>query len=305
MKHLHKFLFAPVIMCLCLTQPRAAVLFSEDFESGLGQWILLNGLMVTTDRPFAGSNCGTFAFPTTGSFADRSELLPVVAGERYLLEVAYRTDGGGGYIGIDKFDPAKNRLGEQWLIGDGDDPSNLSTWDCNVTNCPPSALGTWKVYRQEYTMPAGVGFIDIKIEDFAGGLPNGPPVCFDSIKWSTAGPFHVDIDIKPGDDTNSINLDSAGAIPVAILSSALFDARTIDPGTVSLAGARVKMVGKSDKLLSHEEDVNGDGLPDLVCQVNTAQFLIEPGDSTTLLEARTFDGTAVEGQDTVRIIPDK
>lgn len=109
----------------------------------------------------------------------------------------------------------------------------------------------------------------------------------------------AEIDIKPGSEPNSINLSSAGVVPVAILSSANFDAATVDPDTVTLAGAAVKMVGKSGKLLAHSEDVNGDGLLDLVCQVLTEQFLIVPGDSIAVLEAQTFDGAPVHGEDSI------
>lgn len=111
-----------------------------------------------------------------------------------------------------------------------------------------------------------------------------------------------EIDIKPGSYPNSINLASAGVIPVAILSSASFDAQTVNPDSVSLAGARVKLVGKSAKYLWHHEDVNGDGLVDVVCQVETAQFMIEPGDSVAVLEAETFDGTRVRAKDSVTIV---
>jgi hypothetical protein len=114
----------------------------------------------------------------------------------------------------------------------------------------------------------------------------------------------VAIDIKPGSDPNSINLSSAGVIPVAILSSDTFDATTVDPDTVSFAGARVKMVGKSGKYLAHEEDVNGDGLVDLMCQVVTADFMIEEGESVAVLEAETYDDTPIHGEDNVRIVPD-
>jgi len=114
----------------------------------------------------------------------------------------------------------------------------------------------------------------------------------------------VAIDIKPGTFPNSINLSSAGVIPVAILSSATFNATTrVNPNTISLAGAKVKMMGKTGNSLCHSEDVNGDGLLDLVCQVNTAQFIIEIGESIAVLEAETFDGTAVRGEDSVRIVP--
>ena len=44
------------------------------------------------------------------------------------------------------------------------------------------------------------------------------------------------------------------------------------------------MVGKSEKYLGYAEDVNGDGLLDLVCKVYTAQFMIEPGETIAVLE---------------------
>ena len=64
------------------------------------------------------------------------------------------------------------------------------------------------------------------------------------------------------------------------------------------------MVGKSNKFLCHEEDVNGDGVVDLVCKVETVQFLIEVGDSVAVLEAKTFGGVEIRGEDSVRIVPD-
>lgn len=112
------------------------------------------------------------------------------------------------------------------------------------------------------------------------------------------------IDIEPGSTVNSINLSSAGVVPVAVLSSPAFDATDIDPATVALAGASVKMVGKSARYLASTEDVNGDGLLDFVCQVVTAKFMIEPGDSRAVLEAETFAGMRIRGEDSVRIVPE-
>jgi hypothetical protein len=113
----------------------------------------------------------------------------------------------------------------------------------------------------------------------------------------------VRIDIKPGSEPNSINVAAAGVIPVAILSAADFDATTVDPETVSLAGASVKMVGKSGKYLCSQQDVNDDGLVDLVCQVYTAQFMVEEGSSIAVLEAKTYGGQPVRGEDNVQIVP--
>jgi hypothetical protein len=113
----------------------------------------------------------------------------------------------------------------------------------------------------------------------------------------------VAIDIKPHNDVNRINLHSAGLIPVAILSSATFDARQVDPATVRLAGAGVSLIGKSDKHSYDHEDVNNDGLLDLVCRVRTANFMIEEGDSIAVLEAQTFTGERIRGEDSIEIGP--
>jgi hypothetical protein len=59
------------------------------------------------------------------------------------------------------------------------------------------------------------------------------------------------------------------------------------------------------KQLCHVEDVNGDGRQDLLCQVMTAQFFLEPGSSVAVLEASTFGGQAIRGEDLVQIVPDK
>lgn len=114
----------------------------------------------------------------------------------------------------------------------------------------------------------------------------------------------VQIDVKPGNDTNVINLSSAGVIPVAILSSAVVDATLLDPASILLAGASVRMVGKSGRFLCREQDVNKDGLTDLVCDIETAQFLIQTGASAAVLEAMLSDGRRIRGEDTVTIVPE-
>ncbi len=130
----------------------------------------------------------------------------------------------------------------------------------------------------------------------AGGnaIPNGfiPTSSLGGVAILTVAPIEVAIDIKPGSFPNSINLSSAGVIPVAILSSDTFDATTVNPDTIFLASGPVKVAGKSGKFLCHSDDVNGDFLEDLVCAVETALFMIEPGQGTAELTGETFDGIA-------------
>jgi len=116
--------------------------------------------------------------------------------------------------------------------------------------------------------------------------------------------IEVEIDIKPGSYPNAINLGSQGVIPVAILSSADFDATSVDPETVELAGSGVAVRGKGNKLMAHKEYVNGDALIDLVVQVETENFnpnSFQDGDA--VLTGFTFDCVLIMGSDEIIIVP--
>jgi hypothetical protein len=133
-------------------------------------------------------------------------------------------------------------------------------------------------------------------------------ICGNITSFSYLGIFEeaileIEIDIMPGSVENNINLGSAGAIPVGVLSSSTFDATQINPDTISLNGASVKLVGKGSKYLSHEEDINEDGLVDLVVQVLTDEFSLEEGQTQAVLEGAIFDGTTITGNDQVTIVP--
>ena len=114
----------------------------------------------------------------------------------------------------------------------------------------------------------------------------------------------IDIDVKPGSYPNAINLGSNGVVPVAILSSAEFNALEADPETVELSGAGVAVRGRGNRFMAHEQDVNGDGLMDLVVQVETEN--LDPDtfqDGYAILTGRTYGGLAFLGLDEITIVP--
>jgi len=113
-------------------------------------------------------------------------------------------------------------------------------------------------------------------------------------------PLTVDIDIKPGDAQNCINVNANGVIPVAILTTASFDASTVDAFSIELASASVKMKGKSGNAGSLE-DIDADGDLDLVVQVVNEIELIE-GQNTATLTGLTKDKIPIVGTDSVCII---
>jgi hypothetical protein len=111
----------------------------------------------------------------------------------------------------------------------------------------------------------------------------------------------VSIDVKPGEDPPSINPGSHGNTPVAILSTSTFNA----PAQVDQASLTFGRTGDEQSLAfcSGAEDVNGDGLPDLVCHFTTTLTGFQQGDTTAVLKGKTASGRQLMGTDTVAIVP--
>jgi hypothetical protein len=134
------------------------------------------------------------------------------------------------------------------------------------------------------------------------GNPGG--LIYKAVITYECGPMQVDIDIKPGSDPNCFNNDDHGVIPVAILGSADFDVNDIDQTTVELEGLTVKIVGKkTEKLLAHIEDVNGDGIADLVVQIQDEDGTFASGHGTANVTGTLWDGTPFLGTDSICIVP--
>jgi len=108
--------------------------------------------------------------------------------------------------------------------------------------------------------------------------------------------FIVDIDIKPGSDPNSINTKSMGKVPVAILGSVSFDVTQVDVTTLTFGPA-----GASPAHSGHLEDVNGDGLTDLVSHYVQKQTGLAVGDIQACITGVLLDGTPISGCDSVKV----
>ncbi len=110
----------------------------------------------------------------------------------------------------------------------------------------------------------------------------------------------VDVDVKPGNAQNKVNAKSQGVIPVAIYTTADFDAATIDGSTVKLAGVNADHFAL--------EDVDGDGDLDLILHFDTQDVIdslgidLDSGESVTVdakLTGQTIDDVFIEGFDTI------
>ena len=116
------------------------------------------------------------------------------------------------------------------------------------------------------------------------------------------GPTVMAIDINPGDSENIVRASSGRVIPVAIYGSRDLDVTAINPRTIRLNGVDVMLVGKSDKSLCRQVDINDDGYEDLVCDVRTTGFKVGEGEFKIILKAATYNGESLRGEDRIKIV---
>ncbi len=115
-------------------------------------------------------------------------------------------------------------------------------------------------------------------------------------------PYVVVIDVKPGSDPNSINCTNGmQVIPVALLTTDVFDATTVDHTTVAFDGA-TELHSTPQGLQRHEADVDGDGDVDLVFHFYLADTGLTCSSVVGTLTGQTFDGLTITGTDAVRML---
>ena len=215
--------------------------------------------------------CGTYS-GEMGSVRIYQDL-DTVAGGIYELSFAFapRPDVVDNKLEV-KWDGAE--IADSPFVADGTDPAQRK----------------WTRYTRTVTASGSttrLEFADLSAPDALGTFLDDVEVVLIEIQ--------VKIDIKPGSYPNSINLKSKGVVPVAVLTADSFDASTIDPDTVLFAGA--------SPLRWTIEDVDNDGDMDMLFHFKTQELDLTKDSTDATLTGTTYDGTLVEGTDTVNIVP--
>ncbi len=96
-------------------------------------------------------------------------------------------------------------------------------------------------------------------------------------------------------DLNAINPMSKDVIPVAVLGSVNFDATQVDSSTAEFGPGKAAPVHDG-----HVEDVNNDGIFDMLFHFNTQDTGIACGDFRATLSGATFGGDAFTGTDSAK-----
>ena len=183
------------------------------------------------------------------------------------------------------------------------------------TGAPP-ARGMWEHHSLTYDSsvnPAQLGEpLEIRLVAVHDPLRlSGYEVDFDEVTLTSlmTAPTTVPFDIKPGSDPNSVNLKSKGVLPVAVLSTDMFDVSDINVSTLLFGDPLLLDDGgmAASPLRYAYEDVSDDGLLDLTLKFSMRDLVNYDAlglDSIEgLLTGELLDGTPFEGLDSIRIVP--
>jgi len=142
---------------------------------------------------------------------------------------------------------------------------------------------------------------ELRAEELLEQCPQlGRPILEQAATGTSIGPVDaipVPVEVKPGSSPAPVNPTSQGVLPVAILGSGSLDVRTIDTSTVRLGISQT-----APRNGAHIEDVNGDGIPDLMFQFPTQDAGVQCGDTVVIISGKTVSGAAIAGFDTIRTV---
>ena len=126
------------------------------------------------------------------------------------------------------------------------------------------------------------------IGSMLGTLLTGSPALADDA-------VHVTIDVKPGHTPTTIEPNSRGMLPVAILTTREFNATTVDPTSILIGPTGTE----GEPFRTMQEDVNGDGRIDLLVLVRYQDLNVKCDTTIIRLSGKTTKGVSIEGSQKV------
>jgi hypothetical protein len=191
----------------------------------------------------------------------------------------------GGHLFIDasdSFDPDGVIVSYHWSLQNRDELGASFEFDLPIVDASDLEEGVYDVQlviKDDTGITAEVVF------------PLAVPGC----SVGNADEDQDEIDIKPGDSTNSVNLYSRGVIPVAIIGNETFDVTDVEVASLAFGPSGAPIAHAS----GHLQDVNYDGFMDLVVHFRTQDTGIGCGDDSATLTGETSEGLPIQGTDSI------
>ena len=215
---------------------------------------------------------------------------------RYASTAVY--DSAGNSMIVFGGNASSGRTNDVWVLAHADGSDGTPAWtQLSPTGGPPAAR-----YSHTAVYDAAANAMVV-----FGGCTNSACPANDVWALADADPNQppnsvpVNIDIRPNTAVNTISLTNGTNIPVAILSSASFNALTqVDKTSLTFghSGSEASLIGCDLR----GSDVNADGYKDLVCHFNGTQGSFVMGDTIGYLQGKTTVSNTISGSDTVTII---
>ena len=184
-------------------------------------------------------------------------------------------------------------LNDVWVLSHADGTGGIPAW----TQLSPSGSSPAARYAHTAVYNAAGGRMTV----FDGCTANACPVNDAWVLSGVGSSTPVAIDIRPRLAINTISLTTSTGVPVAILSSASFNALT-EVNRTSLTFGHTGTEATLVRCDTLGQDVNADGRMDLVCHFNATLGGFQMGDSTGYLRGTTLQGNTIQGSDSVLIL---
>ena len=180
------------------------------------------------------------------------------------------------------------------------DAGSVSPYDARIDNFAVQTTGTYVIGVSAY--PAEFIDVNTMTTDLLEFNSNGAYTLI--ISGVTPSIQQIGIEIKPGrHEVEPSDPRAKGTIPVALLSSAQFNALKVDQSTL-----RFGKTGTEQSLVrceGHGRDVNRDGVRDLVCHFDNAKAGFSAGDTEAILTGASASGMPFEGHGWLKVIARK
>ena len=193
---------------------------------------------------------------------------------------------------------------------------NTGFQNFRVKFTPDLNTGVWELFVDDASILSGAGRPDSLNQLFIGDGTGAGNSQWDMTSYEFCQPScdileptTIALDIKPGSNPNSVNLTDKGVLPVAVLSSEVFNPSDIDIDTLWFGDPLLTNNGGTAVrfLRSSLEDITGDGILDLSLKFSMAEMMeseaLGPDTIEGLLTGALFDGTSFAGSDSIRIVP--
>ncbi len=172
-------------------------------------------------------------------------------------------------------------------------------WDRNGS-FPPDSLAS-------YPVPPDNLWDLVSVDADGDGIPGIPMVDgpFTGFSWNlnlNIPPVPVGLEVQPRHHFKRISQMSMHPVPVAIISRAALDATRVNPNTLIVSDPTNQIHGSTQDFLCRDKDINHDGRLDLVCAVEMTE-VGQPGSLVLQLDANTYEGIRIHGEDSVLVVP--